>query len=1013
MAGKVSLWRWLVCLGWYLGVLNDLQAQSRPGQFEFRHIQEEHGLSSNTITSFHQDQDGFLWIGTIDGLNRYDGHHFVVFKSNRKDSTSLLHNTIYDLCEDQNGNIWASTEVGISQYNKTTGRFHNIRFVNGRRLGWCTNVLCDRQGDVWFTSYYAGLFRYVVRTGQIHFFPFNPADTPQTISSRISLQSLIEDPDHKGLWIGDKKQGLQYFDSSRGRFGQHPAKHPQLDAYKQHYVTALTLDDHRLIFGDATDERVVVYDLKQQQLVKAFPLISKKDRDPFDLPTIFADRQHNLWISSSSYLMFFAEASTYRVTEFFHDEASPSSVAGSLFFAAWQHPDGPVWLGTVNGISHTNLERSFYTTHNLAQQFPALSDHYGITSFSEDPDGSWWLGTSRQDLLHYHPETGRLETYRLPNQTAHSIGGIFAHEGLLYMGMETGLTTFNPQTKQFATVPFPDALRADLPKIGHIVKRRDQLWLSGASKQVWCYTIPTRRWHRYTIISSSEDPKFRVRLSLVDQQGDLWLEIYPEGFFRFSQKTGQFIRDQRPMDDEYSLTLTSFNQDKRGNFWLSSIGQGLIRYNPYQKQYTYWNESDGLNSARIWAAMPDQRGNIWTAAYNKFSVYSPNDDSFFNFFIPFNQASPEYVNYLFPLRNGHILAAMKTYVLEFAPEKLSRTPVSKSSNVLINAVETGDTTHLIHRGVRHIRVSADAKDFTVYFATLVSAENAIIRYKYQLEGFDASPKITSQTYAVYNKMPGGDYLFTVRGVTPDGTETVVRSLTVHIDSYVYESKWFWACIGLILLGLLLGFMWYRSDQTNQLHQLQVQATRLERDKTEIQYQNLINHLNPHFLFNSLTSLNSLIMANPLEASKFLRKLSIIYRYILQNKDKELVTLGDELTFVQNYIDLQQARFGTDLQITVDVSPDCLTQLIVPVTIQNLLENAIKHNTMDEESPLLIRIYTVNNALVVANNLQKKVFVETSNKQGLASLRSLYHYLSRRAIDITETDTHFMVSVPLL
>ncbi|WP_051040972.1 sensor histidine kinase [Fibrisoma limi] len=1004
----------LLCLSWFLGMANGLQAQNRPGQFEFRHIQEEQGLSSNAITSFYHDRDGFLWVGTHDGLNRYDGSHFITFRSNKKDPAALLHNSIYDLCEDQQGNIWAATEVGVSSYNKTTGRFRNIKSVQGRRLGWCTNVLCDRNGDIWFASYYAGLYRCVVKTGQIQFFPFDPRDTPQTISSRISLQSLIEDPDHRGLWVGDKKQGLQYFDITRQRFGPSPGKHPQLDAYKQHYVTALALDDHRLIFGDATDERVVVYDLQRGQLIKAFPLVSKKGRDPFDLPAIFADRAHNLWISSSSYLMFFAEADTYRVTEFFHDDASPYSVAGSVFFTAWQHPDGSVWLGTVNGISITNLERSFYTTHNLAQQFPALTDHYGITSFLESADGSWWLGTSRQDLLHYFPKTGQLETYKQRNQTAlHPIGLIFNYGGLLYLGMETGLTTFDPRTKQYTTIPTPDSLWADIPKIGHMTLRHDQIWLSGASKQVWCYTIPTGQWHRYPIASASTDPKFRVRFSLVDHRGDLWLEVYPAGLFRFSKAKNQFINDQPAMSEDYSLTLTSFNQDKQGYFWMTSIGQGLVRYDPRRKQYTYWNESDGLNSDRIWAGLPDQRGSIWIAAYNKFSVYSPRDDSFFNFRVPFNQADPEYVNYLFPMRNGHLLAAMKGYLLEFAPEKLARAPVSKTSGVLINEVTTSDTTYFIHGGVRELRIGADKKDFTVHFAALVTPEHSMIRYKYQLEGFDTSPKVSSQTFAVYNKMPGGDYRFIVSGVMPDGTNTVVSNLTIHIDSHLYETKWFWGSIGLILLGLLLGFMWYRSDQTNQLHQLQVQATRLERDKTEIQYQNLINHLNPHFLFNSLTSLNSLIMANPREASKFLRKLSIIYRYILQNKDKELVTLGDELTFVQNYIDLQQSRFGTDLQITVDVAPDYLARLIVPVTIQNLLENAIKHNTMDEESPLQIRICTADNTLIVVNNLQRKVFVETSNKQGLASLRSLYHYLSRREIDITETDTHFMVSVPLL
>ena len=110
---------------------------------------------------------------------------------------------------------------------------------------------------------------------------------------------------------------------------------------------------------------------------------------------------------------------------------------------------------------------------------------------------------------------------------------------------------------------------------------------------------------------------------------------------------------------------------------------------------------------------------------------------------------------------------------------------------------------------------------------------------------------------------------------------------------------------------------------------------------------------------------------------------------------------------------RRARFGEGLQISIDVAPECLTRQIVPVTIQNLLENAIKHNIIDDENPLRIRIYTEYDRLFITNSLQRKDFVETSNKQGLASLKSLYGYLSKREISVTQTDTQFIVAVPLL
>jgi hypothetical protein len=311
-----------------------------------------------------------------------------------------------------------------------------------------------------------------------------------------------------------------------------------------------------------------------------------------------------------------------------------------------------------------------------------------------------------------------------------------------------------------------------------------------------------------------------------------------------------------------------------------------------------------------------------------------------------------------------------------------------------------------------ISLKPEDNSFTVEFSVLSATHKH--RYRYTLDGYDEGWKETNaQMGAVYSKLPGGNYVFRVKAITPEGFETPVRTLPIQIATLFFQSIWFWLMVALAGMGLLLLFLRFKGLHTAQIYRLQVQATRLERDKTQIQYQNLINHLNPHFLFNSLTSLNSLIITNPREASVFLKKLSVIYRYILQNKDKELISLKEELVFAQNYIDLQKARFGDGLHIDINVAPEQLARHIVPVTIQNLLENAIKHNVIDEESPLLIRIYTEEDFLYVFNVLQKRDFVETSHKQGLTGLQSLYRYLSQRQVRIEETAAHFKVAIPLL
>ena len=195
--------------------------------------------------------------------------------------------------------------------------------------------------------------------------------------------------------------------------------------------------------------------------------------------------------------------------------------------------------------------------------------------------------------------------------------------------------------------------------------------------------------------------------------------------------------------------------------------------------------------------------------------------------------------------------------------------------------------------------------------------------------------------------------------------------------------------------------------------METKAQALEKEKTEVLYENLKQHLNPHFLFNSLTSLSSLIRIDQKMAISFLDNMSKIYRYILQSKDNELVHVHDEIKFIDTFIRLQQMRFNRGLQVTIHVPEQYDYRRIAPVTLQNLIENAIKHNVIDEETPLRIEIYVEDDFLIVKNNLQRKKFVETSNKQGLDNLRSLYKYLSDKPVIIEEKDNCFIVKIPLI
>lgn len=213
---------------------------------------------------------------------------------------------------------------------------------------------------------------------------------------------------------------------------------------------------------------------------------------------------------------------------------------------------------------------------------------------------------------------------------------------------------------------------------------------------------------------------------------------------------------------------------------------------------------------------------------------------------------------------------------------------------------------------------------------------------------------------------------------------------------------------LSIIMAIFGFHFFRRWREEKLF-----AAELEKEKALVQYDNLKNQLNPHFLFNSLTSLNSLIYENPQLASEFLQQLSKVFRYVLENKEKNSVAVATEVSFVTNYVELMKTRFAGALQVNFNISEEAQDMKIVPVTLQILIENATKHNITSTTQPLTINIYDRGGYMVIENNLQKKHIVETSNGHGLANLKNLYFFISEHKVEVVDNGKIFAVKVPLV
>ena len=253
---------------------------------------------------------------------------------------------------------------------------------------------------------------------------------------------------------------------------------------------------------------------------------------------------------------------------------------------------------------------------------------------------------------------------------------------------------------------------------------------------------------------------------------------------------------------------------------------------------------------------------------------------------------------------------------------------------------------------------------------------------------------------------------------------VVITIVIYARPYMpsYINKQFIAITSMlfVIIIFLFNFTFYAGyfytnwqASVEEKAQLEIQAAELERETFNLQYHQLKNQVNPHYLFNMLTSLDGLIHTNPDLASEFVRHMSKVYRYVLQHKENEVVSMDEELDFISHYIELLQVRYGTGLSIHQNISNHGREKGIVMITLQMLIDNAIKHNIVQASLPLQITIWDENGYLNIHNNKQLKKQIETSNGQGIAQLQQLYSYLTHKKIYIEETDEHYTIKIPLL
>ncbi|QEC68420.1 hypothetical protein FRZ67_14315 [Panacibacter ginsenosidivorans] len=1016
-------------------------AFSQSETFEVTKFDETSGLQSNAINTMLQDSHGYLWFGTTTGLYRYDGYSFKVFRKIKGDNSSLPENTVLKISEDKTGRLWLGlNKEKICSYDPATGIFKNYNVTSfdttAHVASYISMLYVDKENSVWAGLSQKGFIKLDPVTGKVEHYNII-SDTNHFYSDELrviynSVYDMLEG-DNNIYWLATH-DGLYKFNASSKEIIPVRAKPLEHDQIRDDLFSVMLPDENGFWLGSWAGG-LSYYNIRTNQWNTY-----KFDMHKTSVATtnIVSDMKYKnkkeLWITSNDKGFGSFNIETRQFHFFGGDSNKENNIPGQLCYHLMIDKQDNIWLSFPVGLLKVRQDDSRFHYTGIPVTRTDNGVYWGVNSMLEDKAGRWlFTGTGFADGLHVtDKKTGSTKTFSFDvspqEENILSVPDMMEDsKGNIWIVTRDFIYQYDQQKNKLVLITQPPPYTSTLKSnyFIHIAEDKEgKAWIASERNGVFCYDESNKTWdHYYNNATDSKHllPSNIIKGLVVDATGRIWIGG-TRGCFGYYDKTlGRFISldvNAKPSSKVSDNRVFSLFADSNGDVWAGTDA-GLSFYNTHEafpKLNTIIDAEAGLMGNMITSIREDKKGDIWCSSASGVCRITKGTYNVTSYGARDGITANTGDNNLYAFRNGNmaIFSSAGYYVFNPAEADLKsyKVPLTITSFKIDDKEQFFNST--ITAGKRYT-IPSNANVVSFEYAALDLVRPDKQEYTYMLEGFDKDwVNAGKRRYAGYANLPGGDYTFKVKSTNKPGHwDSAIISIPIHVEEPFYKTWWFFVLLAIIIANSTYIFYRYKLKKQQQIMQLSGKADALEKEKALVMYESLKQHLNPHFLFNSLTSLSSLIRFDQKLAVDFLDGLSKIYRYILKSRDRETVPLMEEIKFVETFIQLQQTRFEKGLVVNINVPEEYYTYKIAPVTLQNLIENAIKHNIIDEDSPLIIDILIEDEYIVVKNNLQKKNFLETSNKQGLLNMKSLYNFLSHKPIIIEGTDQYFFVKVPLI
>ncbi len=790
----------------------------------------EQGLSDNVVNCVLQTRDGFLWIATMNGLNRFDGTHFKVYQHDFSDPLSLPENYVMSLFEDHNGNLWVGTwGGGLCLFDRTKEHFinyrHNPNNSNSPSDNYIQTLLEDKNGILWFGTTTGGLNRLDTRTMTFkHYLNCN-------------ITSICEEKNGI-LWLsnwdaGTKSTGLIRFDVATESFSyfKHDPKNPHSIASDT--IWSITNDGDSLLWL-GTYRGAVKFDLHTYSAAH----FKKEILDSSHIRKILLDNKRRIWIATYNYRgLFLFEKENGNDFSWLRTK-NESTTTLSSDGIRWLYEDfyGNVWIGTVSGLNKI-LRRKQFIQHNY---LPTSYTHTVavVKTICEDSKGYLWVGYGGGGLDRIDRKTNTRTHFTTIQGDPNSLSYIDVEtiyedrHGTLWIGTNAGgLNCFDRKTNSFTHLfhnpKDPNTIRSDWTQ--QIIETHDGKFLFGTAAGTDVYDQEKKTFARFEKFVNDTAQHSGGVVHCEDISGNLWFSEWLNGIHRYNIRTKAYKHFMPEINNPKSLSstkTTSIFEDSHGNIWICTYGAGVNKFNSSTETFTHYTTLNGLPNDAVFKIEEDKKGFLWMSTMNGLAQFNPSTETFRTFDVGDGLLHNEFMwRSSFKNKKGEMFFGGIGGFISFFPDSIVddlRPPKAALTSFKVFQEELQLPQSL--QTTEQIILDYNQNFFSIEYTALDFADPIHHKYMYILEGFDKQwNNVGNRKFASYTDVHPGTYRFIVRAANGDGVwNNDGISLSIIVHPAFWMTWWFKALLILLLIGIVFALYRYRIN-----HILLLQNTRVK------------------------------------------------------------------------------------------------------------------------------------------------------------------------------------------